>query len=76
MTNNPLSTAVAPANGEYLNGFECINCIHQLAQSQGLYSRMSAAIHQMDAEEYDSLVQAFENAKLKDAVDVVLFIEQ
>lgn len=37
---------------------------------------MSAAVHQMDAEEYDSLVQAFENAKLKDAVDVVLFIEQ
>lgn len=37
---------------------------------------MSAAIHQMDAEEYGSLVQAFENAKLKDAVDVVLFIEQ
>lgn len=76
MTNNTLSTTVTPANGEYLNGFECINCIHQLAKSQGLYSRMSAAIHQMDAEEHDSLVQAFEEAKLKDAVDVVLFIEQ
>lgn len=76
MTNNTLTTTVAPANGEYLNGFECIDCIHQLAKSQGLYSRMSAAIHQMDAEEYGSLVQAFEEAKLKDAVDVVLFIEQ
>ena len=76
MTPNTLSTTVTPANGEYLNGFECIDCIHQLAQSQGLYSRMSAAIHQMDAEEYDSPVQAFEDAKLKDAVDVVLFIEQ
>lgn len=71
-----LTTTVTPANGGYLNGFECINCIHQLAKSQGLYSRMSAAIHQMGAEEHDSLVQAFENAKLKDAVDVVLFIEQ
>lgn len=76
MTNNTFSTTVTPANGEYLNGLECIDCIHQLAKSQGLYSRMSAAIHQMDAEEYDSLVQAFENAKLKEAVDVVLFIEQ
>lgn len=76
MTNNTLSTTVTPANGEYLNGFECLDCIHQLAQSQGLYSRMSATVHQMDAEEYGSLVQAFENAKLKDAVDVVLFIEQ
>lgn len=76
MTTNTLTTTVAPANGEYLNGFECIDCIHQLAKSQGLYSRMSAAIHQVDAEEYDSLVQAFEEAKLKDAVDVVLFIEQ
>lgn len=76
MTNNTLSTTVTPANGEYLNGYECIDCIHQLAQSQGEYRRMSAAIHQMDAEEYDSLVQAFENAKLKEAVDVVLFIEQ
>ena len=76
MAPNTLSTTVTPANGEYLNGFECINCIHQLAQSQGLYSRMSAAIHRMDAEEYDSLVQAFENAQLKDAVSVVLFIEQ
>lgn len=76
MTPNTLSTTVTPANGEYLNGFECIDCIHQLAKSQGLYSRMSASVHQMDAEEYDSLVQAFENAKLKDAVDVVLFIEQ
>ena len=37
---------------------------------------MSAAVHQMDAEEYDCLVQEFENARLKDAVDVVLFIEQ
>lgn len=74
--SNTLSTTAAPANGEYLNGFECIDSIHQLAKSQGLYSRMSAAIHQMDAEEYDSLVQAFENARLKDAVDVVLFIEQ
>ena len=76
MTPNTLSTTGTPANGEYLNGFECIDCIHQLAQSQGLYSRMSAAIHQMDAEEYESLVQVFEEAKLKDAVDVVLFIEQ
>lgn len=76
MTSNTLTTIVTPANGEYLNGFECIDCIHQLAQSQGLYSRMSAAIHQMDAEEYDSLVRAFSNAQLKDAVDVVLFIEQ
>lgn len=76
MTNNTLPNTVTPANGEYLNGFECIDCIHQLAQSQGLYSRMSAAIHQMDAEEYDSLVRAFSNARLKDAVDVVLFIEQ
>nr|DAR55130.1 MAG TPA: hypothetical protein [Caudoviricetes sp.] len=76
MTTNQLTTTVTPANGEYLNGFECIDCIHQLTQSQGLYSRMSAAIHQMDPEEYDSLVQAFEEAKLKDAVDVILFIEQ
>ena len=74
--NNTLSTTVTPANGEYLNGFECIDCIHQLAKSQGLYSRMSAAIHQMDAEEHDSLVQAFEDAKLKNALDVILFIEQ
>lgn len=37
---------------------------------------MSAAIHQMAAEEHDSLVRAFEEAKLKDAVDVILFIEQ
>ena len=76
MTNHTLTTTVTPANGEYLNGFECIDCIHQLAKSQGLYSRMSAAIHQMDSAEYDSLVRAFENARLKDAVDVVLFIEQ
>lgn len=76
MTNNTLSTTVTPANGEYLNGLECVDCLHQLAESQGLYSRMSAAIHQMDAEEHDNLVQAFENAKLKDPVDVVLFIEQ
>lgn len=76
MSNPTLTTTVTPANGEYLNGFECIDCIHQLAQSQGLYSRLSAAIHQMDAEEYDSLVQAFEEARCKDPVDVVLFIEQ
>ena len=37
---------------------------------------MSAAIHQMDAEEHAALVERFEQAKLKDAVDVVLFIEQ
>lgn len=59
MTNHTLTTTVTPANGEYLNGFECIDCIHQ----------MSAAAH-------ESLVQVFEEAKLKDAVDVVLFIEQ
>lgn len=76
MPSNTLTTTVTPANGEYLNGFECIDCIHRLAKSQGLYSHMSAAIHQMEAEEHDSLVQAFENAQLKDAVDVVLFIEQ
>lgn len=76
MTTSNSTTTVTPANGEYLNGFECIDCIHQLAQSQGLYSRMSVAIHQMDPEEHGSLVQAFENAQLKDAVDVVLFIEQ
>lgn len=34
--NNTLSTTAAPANGGYLNGFEYIDCIHQLAQSQGL----------------------------------------
>lgn len=76
MSNNALTTTVTPATGEYLNGFECLDCSHQLAKSQGVYRRMSAAIHQMDAEEHDSLVQAFEDAKLKDALDVVLFIEQ
>lgn len=69
MTPNTLSTTVTPANGEYLNGFECIDCIHQLAKSKGAYRRMSAEAH-------ESLVQVFEEAKLKDAVDVVLFIEQ
>lgn len=76
MTTNTPTTTITPANGEYLNGFECIDCIHQLAESQGMYSRMSAAIHQMDADEYDRLVQVFENAELKDPLDVVLFIEQ
>lgn len=76
MAPNTLSTPVTPANGEYLNGFECIDCIHQLAKSKGVYRRMSADIHQMSAEAYESLVQVFEEAKLKDAADVVLFIEQ
>ena len=76
MATNTLTTTVTPANGEYLNGFECIDCIHQLAQSQGLYSRLSAAIRQMDAEDHARLVGQFEQARLKDPVDVVLFIEQ
>lgn len=76
MTTNALTTTVTPANGEYLNGFECLDCIHQLAKSQGLYARLSAAVHRMDAEQHAALVERFEQAKLKDAVDVVLFIEQ
>lgn len=76
MTTSNLTTTATPANGEYLNGYECIDCIHQLAKSQGLYSRLSSAIHQMDAEQHAELVEQFEQAKLKDPVDVVLFIEQ
>lgn len=76
MTTDTLTTTVTPANGEYLNGYECLDCIHQLAKSQGLYARLSAAVHQMDAEQHAELVEWFEQAKLKDAVDVALFIEQ
>lgn len=76
MATNTLTTTVTPANGEYLNGYEGIDCIHQLAKSQGLYSRLSAAVRQMDAEQHAELVEQFEQAKLKDAVDVALFIEQ
>ena len=75
MTTNALTTAT-PANGEYLNGYEAIDCIHQLAKSQGMYSQLSAATHQMDAEQHAELVEQFEQAKLKDPVDVALFIEQ
>lgn len=76
MTTNSLTTTVTPANGEYLSGYECIDCIHQLAKSQMLYSSMSAAIHQMSPEDHAELVELFENARCKDPVDVLLFIEQ
>lgn len=37
---------------------------------------MSVAIHQMSPEDHAELVELFENARCKDPVDVLLFIEQ
>ena len=65
-------------NNTYLTGEQVIDVIKDLAKSQGQYSRLYnniLTIQENEPEEFEQLKKGFEELKLKDPVDVIMFFE-
>lgn len=60
---------------KFLNGEQAIEIIKSLASSQGFYGRLLAEIKEFTEEQKEEFNKIIENAKLKDSVDFVMFIE-
>lgn len=54
---------------------EILKTIRNLAQCQGLYSRLYARIMELSEDERDRFLQELEDKNFKDSVDLILFIE-
>ena len=65
-------------NNTYLTGEQVIDVIKDLSKSQGAYSYLYSiilAVQENEPEEFEQLKKGFEELKLKDPVDVIMFFE-
>ncbi len=61
-----------------MNREEILKTISNLAKSQGLYGRLLRnikALESNDPEQYENVMRDLEEAKFKDAVELVMYIE-
>ena len=61
-----------------MNRNQIMTVIEGLSKAQGSYSRMYAALLEMqenEPDEYDRVMQALEEERFEDSVDLILFLE-
>ena len=54
---------------------EILEVLENLAKSQGFYGILLENIKNLSADDYDTVMEVFEDQDFKDAVDIVLFFE-